>query len=56
MGGTIYNTQTMEAFKDLGLDSQRVKDLASILHVHPVNYAAKVLHTRRALSTFPVPL
>jgi len=34
----------------MGLDSQRVKKLASELHVHSVNYA-KLVHTRRALSS-----
>ena len=36
--------------KKLGLDSQRVKKLASKLHVHSVNFAAKLVHTRLALS------
>ena len=43
-----------EAFQELGLDSQRVKKLASNLHVHSVNFAAKLVHTRRALVPFPV--
>jgi hypothetical protein len=47
--GTIYNN-TLEPFEELGLDSQRVKKLASELHVHSVNHAAKLVHTRRALS------
>ena len=34
----------------LGLDSQRAKKLASKLHVHSVNFAAKLVHTKRALS------
>jgi hypothetical protein len=34
----------------LGLDSQRVKELASKLHVHSVNFAAILVHTR----PFPV--
>ena len=42
VGGTTYNTHTLEPFKDLGLDSQRVKKLASKLHVHSVNLAAKL--------------
>ena len=33
VGGTIYNTHTLKPFKELGLDSQRVKKLASKLHV-----------------------
>jgi len=51
VGGTIYNTQTLKPFKELVLDSQRVKKLALKLHVHSVNFAAKVVHTRRALSS-----
>jgi len=51
VGGTIYNTHTLKPFKELGLDSQRVKKLASRLHVHSVNFAAKLVHTRRALSS-----
>jgi hypothetical protein len=35
----------------MGLDSQKVKKLASKLHVHYVNFAAKLVHTRRALSS-----
>jgi len=49
VGATIYNTRTLKPFKELGLDSQRVKKLASKLHVHSVNFAAKLVHTRRAL-------
>ena len=52
VGGTIYNTHTLKSLKELGLDSQRVKKLASKLHVQFVNFAAKfVNHTRRALSS-----
>jgi len=51
VGGTIYNTHTLKPFKELGLDPQRVKKLASKLHVHSVNFAAKLVHTRRALSS-----
>jgi len=39
VGGTIYNTHTLKPFKELCLDSQRVKKLASKLHVHSVNFA-----------------
>jgi len=49
VGGTIYNTYTLKPLKELGLDSQRVKKLASKLHVHSVNFA-KLVHTRPALS------
>jgi hypothetical protein len=51
VGGTIYNTHTLKPFKDLGLDSQRVKKLASKLHVHSFDFADKLVHTRRALSS-----
>jgi len=34
VGGTIYKNHTLEPFKKLGLHSQRVKKLASKLHVH----------------------
>jgi len=51
VGGTIYNTHTLKPFKDLGLNSQRVKKLASKIHVHSVNLAAKLVQTRRALSS-----
>ena len=47
VGGTIYNNHTPE----LGVESQRVKKLASKLHVHYVNYAAKIVNTGRALSS-----
>ena len=50
VGGTIYNTHTLKPFKELALDSQRVNKLASKLHVHPANFAAKIVHNRRALS------
>jgi hypothetical protein len=51
VGGTIYNNHTLEPFKELGIDYQRVKKLASKLHVHSVNYTAKLVHTRCALSS-----
>ena len=51
VGCTIYNNYTLEPFKELGLDSQRGKKLASKLHVHSVYYAAKLVHTRHALSS-----
>jgi hypothetical protein len=53
--GTIYNRHTLEPFKDLGLDSQRVQKLASKLHAHSVNYAAKLAHSRRANSSTIIP-
>jgi hypothetical protein len=33
VGGTIYNNHTLEPFKELGLEFQRAKKLASKLHV-----------------------
>jgi hypothetical protein len=36
---------TLKPFKELGLDRQRVKKLASKLHVHFVNFAAALVHT-----------
>jgi hypothetical protein len=52
VGGTIYNTHTLKPFKELGLDSQRVKKLSSKLHVHFVNFAAISLARRYALQTY----
>ena len=51
VGGTIYNSHTLKPFKELDLDFQSVKNLASKLHVHFVNFAANLVHTRRALSS-----
>jgi hypothetical protein len=51
VGGTIYNTHTLKPFKQLNLNSQRVKKLASKLHVHSVNFAAELARNRRALSS-----
>ena len=45
------HTLALKPFKELGLDSQRVKKLAFKLHVHSVNFAFKLVHTRRALSS-----
>ena len=51
VGGTIYNTHTLKPFKELGFDSQRVRKLPYKLLVHFVNFAAKLVHTRRAISS-----
>jgi len=51
VSGTINNNHTLEPFQELGLDSQRIKKLASKLHVHSVNYAAQLVLTRRAFSS-----
>jgi len=74
-GWHLYNNHTIESLKDLGLDSQRVRNLlpsfmfilsitlpnlfiipdvlssTSINSVNSVNFAAKLVHTRRALSS-----
>jgi len=39
------------SIKKLGLHSQRAKKLASKLHVHSINYAAKFVHARHAFSS-----
>jgi hypothetical protein len=44
-------TRRSEPFKELRLDPQRVKELASKLHVHSVINAARHVHTRRTLSS-----
>ena len=51
VGGTIYNTHIIRPLNDSGLDSQRAKKLASKLHLRSVNCAAKLVHTRCALSS-----
>ena len=47
----FYLQGALEPFKELGLDSQRVKKLASKLHVHSVKNTAKLVHTIRAASS-----
>ena len=49
-----YNNHTLEPYHELGLDSQRVNKIASKLHIHSVNYAAKLVHNRRAHSSTTV--
>jgi len=51
VGGTIYNNHTLEPFKEPDLKFKKTKKLASKPHDHSVNYAAKLVHTRRALSS-----
>ena len=48
---SFMSTCTLEPFKDLNFASQRAKKLASKLHVHSLNFAAKLVHTRRTLSS-----
>ena len=51
-GGTIYITHVMEPLKNLGLDFERARKLYFKLHtVHFVDYFARLVHTRRALSS-----
>jgi hypothetical protein len=39
------------SLEELGLNSQVVKTLASMFHVHSANFAAQLVHTKRALSS-----
>ena len=48
VGGTIYIPHTLNQLTELGLDSQKAKDLARKLHCHSVQYAHKLTTTRRA--------
>jgi len=54
VGGTINNNHmrvcALEPCYELGLDSQKVKKLASKPYVHSVNYAAKFVHTLSTLT------
>ena len=49
VGGTIYTEHTLKQFKQLGLDHQRATKLAQQLHAHSVQYAHKLVTTRRAI-------
>ena len=49
VGGTIYTEHTLKQFKQLGLDHQRATKLAQQLHAHSVQYAHKLVSTRRAI-------
>ncbi len=49
VGGTIYRLYNLEPLKHLGLDPQKVAKLAVKLHAHSVQYANKLVSTRRAL-------
>jgi len=46
VGGVFYVPHTLVPLKSLGLDSQRVKELALKLHAHSVHYARKLVQTR----------
>eukprot|EP00983_Pelagomonas_calceolata_P074748 1152682-Pelagomonas_calceolata.AAC.1 len=49
VGGTCYTLHTLNLFEHLGLDNQRVNELAHKLHTHSVMYANKLVTTRRAI-------
>ncbi|KAF5838312.1 hypothetical protein DUNSADRAFT_3044 [Dunaliella salina] len=49
VGGTIYTEHTLKQFKQLGLDHQLATKLAQQLHAHSVQYAHKLVTTRRAI-------
>ncbi len=49
MGGVFDIPHTLVPLKSFGLDSQRVKKLALKLHAHSVDYAHKLVQTRRSL-------
>ncbi len=49
MGGTIYSPYSLEPLKGLGLDPQKATKLAVKLPAHSVQYAYKLISTRRAL-------
>jgi len=53
VGGVIYVPHTLVPLKSLGLDKQRVKELALKLHAHSVHYAHKLVQTRRSLEHSP---
>jgi len=49
VGGAIYILHTLVPLKNLGLDSQRVEELALKLHAHSVHCAHRLVQTRRSL-------
>jgi len=49
VGGTIYSPCSLEPLKRLGLDPQKATKLAVKLHAHSVQYAYKLVSTRRAI-------
>eukprot|EP00983_Pelagomonas_calceolata_P117013 1160375-Pelagomonas_calceolata.AAC.4 len=49
VGGVIYIPHTLEPLKELGLDTHTATRLALKLHAHSVQYAYKLVSTRRAL-------
>eukprot|EP00983_Pelagomonas_calceolata_P066152 1148891-Pelagomonas_calceolata.AAC.1 len=49
VGEIIYTPHTLEPLKELGLDTHTAIKLALKLHAHSVQYAYKLVSTRRAL-------
>ena len=49
VGGTIYRPYSTEPLKTLGLDPHKAARLAFKLHAHSVQYAYKLVSSRRAL-------
>ncbi len=49
VGGTINSPYSMEPLKKFGLDHQKATMLAKKRHAHLVQYAYKLVSTRRAL-------
>eukprot|EP00983_Pelagomonas_calceolata_P046711 1140309-Pelagomonas_calceolata.AAC.2 len=47
VGRAIYTEHTLKQLKQLGLDHQRATKLAQRLHAHSVQYARKLVSTRR---------
>jgi len=49
VGGTICSSYRLEPLEHLGLDPQEDTKLAVKLHAHLIQYAYKLVSTRRAL-------
>eukprot|EP00983_Pelagomonas_calceolata_P080392 1155124-Pelagomonas_calceolata.AAC.10 len=49
VGGTCHRENTLNQFEQLGLDHQHAMKLARKLHAHSVEYALKLVTTRRAI-------
>eukprot|EP00983_Pelagomonas_calceolata_P115425 1160197-Pelagomonas_calceolata.AAC.2 len=49
VGGTCYREHTLSQFEQQGLDCQCAMKLAHLLHAHSVEYAHKLVTTRRAI-------
>ncbi len=49
VGGSIYNSHTLNHLKELGLDTHKAHNTALKLHAHSMLYAHELTTTRRAL-------